>query len=1045
MRAWFCCRSSAVMLLAASLFSAASADPSSDFLLDVWDTESKLPNSSVTSIAQSADGYLWIGTYNGLARFDGVRFITFDPLNTPELAHARIQDLFTDESGRLWISTYRGELATYANGRFRKEWPGQGEYDARTTLAWSSGHRVAFIAQSGAVLRRDSDNANWKVTTPPPVRLIFRCAENSGRAWFTSRDGGVFQADESRFIEVPSSALAPQATVLTLCVDSQGVVWAGTTRGLARWDGKQFELHNPPGSPAEFEASFLLPLRNGGIWVLAGGRLRKIHNGQWVSEIPEWQGLLGSASGRAMGMHEDRSGGVWFNHYGNGLFYIKPDGSHARLTTRHGLPGDRVASWYQNPEGDVWLGIYRGGLARLRKRQFQVIGPAQGLPTLGAYSVCEDANGVVYVGTSGAGLCRLDKDSIRTFRIGASASDNQVFSLLPLRKGGLLLSAAAGEDLFAFTGDEITRGPWDVHGVKAMIQDRAGRVWIGTKNTLAWYADGKRRLFGSADGIGTSAVRSFAEAVDGTIWCGTDDGTIYRCAPESLRSFRAKDSLAGQPVWSLLGDADGTIWAGTFRGGLLRLKDGHLKRLSTSEGLPGDVVSQILDDGQGHFWLGTHQGICRVSKSSLNACADGRTPRAEVVTFGRLDGLPTLECASSYQPAAWRGRDGRLWFTTIKGVVSVRPEDLTLNFVPPPVVIEEFRADGKPVALPLGERRLPPGHRQYEFQFTALSFSAPDKVRFRYKLHGLDTKWIEADTRRSAQFSHLSPGDYVFEVTACNNDGVWNEKGAQFGFTVLPRFYQTWWFLTLGSIGALAGVGAAVRFAAGRKYRRELARLEQQNAVERDRARIARDIHDDFGAGLTQITLLSELARRESEEKVAPHLDQICTSARHLTKAMDEIVWAVDPEHDTLAGFVDYASAFADEFLHLAGIRCRWDLPANMPEMHVEAETRYNLFLAFKEALNNIVKHAHATEVWIRLRTHEHGFGLVVEDNGHGLAEHTAPDPASRLCSGHGLLNLESRLALIGGSCSVEAVPAQGTRISFKINLKPRTLPPKSP
>jgi signal transduction histidine kinase len=466
----------------------------------------------------------------------------------------------------------------------------------------------------------------------------------------------------------------------------------------------------------------------------------------------------------------------------------------------------------------------------------------------------------------------------------------------------------------------------------------------------------------------------------------------------------------------------------------MRFKDGKFSRFTLKQGLPVDVISQILEDEQGRLWFGTHQGICTVSKAALNQCADGKISRVDCVTYGRLDGLPTLECSDGYQPACWRGADGRLWFTTVKGLVSVNPASLATNSISAPILIEELWVDGELMPLAAGKIEIPPGRKHYEFRYTALSF---ESTRFRYRIEGYDTDWVEAGSRRTAQYSRLPAGDYRFRVIACDDKGVWNETGSSLGFSVQPYFYEQRSFLILASIGVLGVVALTVRMAAARKYRVRLARLEQQHAIERDRARIAKDIHDDIGAGLTQITLLSELARREKEQ-AGNHLERISHSARELTRAMDEIVWAVDPQHDTFTGLMDYISAFAEDFLRVAGVRCRMDMPTTLPEMRVPAELRYNLFLALKETLNNIVKHAQATEVWLRVRVGEGFFSLIVEDNGKGLSGvNVKPAGTSeRLSSGSGLLNLEQRLSSIGGKCRIESVPGQGTRVEMTVNVE---------
>jgi signal transduction histidine kinase/ligand-binding sensor domain-containing protein len=896
------------------------------------------------------------------------------------------------------------------------------------------------VTQFGEVLSRDpaQTGAAWNVVVPPDAQPIFQCADADGKLWFLTRDGHILQFAAGKFKALPDDGGLAGSQIYTLVADARGKIWAGAENEIARWDGRQFEAMTPTNGAADVQPQLLFPTQAGALWVLDGDRLRKMIGREWVAEAAPWRGLLGPASGRAMGAHEDRDGGLWFNHYGNGLFHITPDGQFQRLTSQDNLPSDRVGAWFQSSDGGVWVGATHGGLARLRNRRFHAIGVAEGLPARTALSVCEDTNGVVWIGTGGGGLCRLADGVITVFKVGTSASANFIFSISPRPDGGAWLSAAEGEDLYQFYDGQIQRVSWDVHGIKCILTDHAGRVWIGTKSGIAQWAGDRRWILGTNNATTTPSIRALVETPAGVVWAGADDGTLYRCAPGELTAFRPKDALAEQPIYSLVADADGTLWAGTFRGGLLRFKNGKFTRFTAKQGLPVDVISQILEDQHGRLWLGTHQGIFCVAKSALDACAEGRTSKLDYVIYGRHDGLPALECSDGYQPASWRGADGRFWFTTVNGVAWVNPDELTASSLPPRVVVEELRVDGEPVALRGGKIIVPPGHGQFDFRFTALSYDAGDKARFRYRLDGLDTDWVEADILRTAQYRHLPPRIYRFRVIACNGEGIWNETGATVEFEVRPFFYQTWWFKILAGAIIIGGISFGVRRAATRKYRRKLARLQQQHAIERDRARIAKDIHDDVGAGLTQITLLTELARRDPEQTGA-NLGRISDSARKLTKAMDEIVWAVDPQHDTFDGLMDYISAYAEDFLRVAGIRCRMDLPSQLPTARVDAELRYNLFLALKETLNNIVKHAKATEVWLRLRLEPKSFTLIVEDNGQGLpgvaGQRELNLGKERITSGSGLANLEKRLAAVGGHCKIHSRAGQGTRVEMSVAL----------
>ena len=1030
-----------VALGSACFLSAVSAaNAAGRYLAKVWAAEEGLPGSSVTSLAQTPDGYLWVGTYNGLARFDGVRFVSFFPASTPALTHPRIQALAVDSVGTLWITTYDNALVSYRAGDFKLERPGRGEMNIPLTLASSSSNSWLFASQVGEVLRREirepGADAVWTDLTPTGgQRIVFQCVDRKGDRWFTSREGRALRLKGGVFEEVPSQLMPRAGGVLTLATDAEGAVWAGTSVGVWRWDGERFHDASATNGEPQYTVESLLPARDGGLWVWGDGRLRKQADRKWVREVTEWKGLLGFAGGHDMLMNEDASGGLWLSHYGNGLFHISADGELQRFTSANGLPGDRVWTWFQMRAGTIWAGIDRGGLVNIRERQFEVVGPAEGLPAQAALSICEDASGAMWFGTSGGGLCRMADGRLESFAISEDASENFVFSMYPQPGQGLWLSASSGEDLFIFKNGEIQRGPWLVHGIKSMLVDRAGRLWMGTKSGLNWWTPTARRGFGARDGLALSPVRALAEDESGQIWCGTDDGTLYRCELDKVEAFRPTGSLVAAPISALSPDTDGVIWIGTFSGGLLRFKQGTFTRISAANGLPNDMITQVLDDNGGWLWMGTQNGISRVQKAELNAFADGEIDRVNCITYGLYDGLPTVECAANYQPACWRGNDGRIWFATMKGVVSVNPGELDRNPVPPAVLLEETHVDGEAVSTSGGKLVVPPGRRRFEFHYTAFSFTAPDRILFRYRLSGVDAHWVEAGTQRVATYSVLPPGAYKFEVLACSSDGVWSETGASLALVVKPHFYETGWFATAMSLLVLGGVALAVRRHTARRYRLAMQHLEQQHAIERDRARIAKDIHDDLGAGLTQITLLSELARQDSPEQTEAHLGRISDSARRMTLAMDEIVWAVDPQHDTLAGFMDYASVFAEDFLGTAGIRCRIDVPPELPAMPMDAEVRYNLFLAVKEALNNIVKHSQATEVWLRLRVETRRITLMVQDNGRGMPQAQASAGDGRIASGHGMANLEKRLQTIGGSCVVSSDSGHGTRVELSVAM----------
>ena len=1048
-----------------------------DYLIDVWSGENGLLNSSVTAVAQTPDGYLWVGTYNGLARFDGVRFENYDPFTTPELPHARVRRLFVDEAGTLWVNLFDGSLVSYRDdraGKFKLEWKGDDSADAWVTAVSLRRDRLMFLLHTGELITRPAGGKDWQTLQPPGFSSGELAVEDGhGTVWCRGRDQKLWRYDGTDFQPVPAGPEWQGQNLNCLVTDRAGRLWLGTDQKLLQWNGTQFSDETPTNGEAGLNIAFVQFMADGEAWVFANERARKARGREWVAEPAECRGIFTGRLDR-LGVQEDQAGGTWIYHYGRGLFHVRADGRTRQVATEENFPGERVDCFFEDREGNLWAGVDRGGLVRLREKRFTVLQPNNDVTTKATVSVAEDGHGAIWVGTFGAGLYRYQGNEWKSFPLPGDAARGFVFSVFPAGPDKLWVSAG-DEDLYSLQQGRFQAVNPPVHGIKSLLLARDGRLWIGTKSGLYGATADNPDTYLPVSGVDRVDIRSLVEDRAGRIWAGGGNGTLYCLETNTVQHtelmavagtnaagagpgtnrvswYRSEGMMASQPIWSLLVDGDGTLWAGTFRGGLLRFRDGKFTRITSKDGLPDDVICQLLDDGAGQLWAGSQKGIFRMAKAELNAFAQGLTKSVDCTAYGRFDGLPSLECSGNYQPACWRAADGRLLFTTLKGVVSVQPTGMQPNRMPPPVFIEAALVDGE--AQNLGHvlhrgrglaagvsLEVAPGKRQLEVRYTGLSFVSPDRVRFRYRLVGLEKDWVEAGTRRTAQYSFLRPGNYTFQVIACNNDGVWDRQSAELWVTVRPHFYETAWFSVVVSLGVMGLVVITVRQVVMRKMRRQLEFVERQRAVERDRTRIAKDIHDDLGAGLTHISLLTELARRTPPEEANAHLGQISDMARELTRGMDEIVWAVDPQNDTLDGLLNYLCKFAQEYLSVAGIRCRLDLPAQMPPWGLRAEIRHNLFLAFKEALNNIVKHAGATEVWLKLDLGREEFTLTIEDNGRGLTpgnREKEPDSASssgRISSGRGLGNLEKRLASIGGRCVVTGQPEKGTRIEMTVNL----------
>jgi signal transduction histidine kinase len=503
------------------------------------------------------------------------------------------------------------------------------------------------------------------------------------------------------------------------------------------------------------------------------------------------------------------------------------------------------------------------------------------------------------------------------------------------------------------------------------------------------------------------------------------------------------------------------VWIGTPGAGLIRWRDGRFVSLTTRQGLPSDFICSIQADPQGCLWLGSYAGILKVAKAELDRCARGEAASFNCLVLDSSDGLTSLEMAGGNQPSACTTPDGRLWFATSGGLAMVEPTRIRTNGLPPPVRLEEVVVDGKALpwaaaALqaappgperekpPLGrpvepvgsppERvlRVPPGSGQIELRYTALSFCAPQRVRFRYRLERVDAEWVEAGARRSAYYSHLAPGNYRFQVRACNNDGVWNERGAAVDLVVLPHIWQTWWFVPCCWLGGICFVGTGVITTLRRRHRLRVEALERARLVERERGRIARDLHDDLGSGLTDIGTTSALGQHPSVpiEEAREYFGEISQRSKDMVMALDEIVWAVNPKNDDLGSLAMYFSQFTEHFVRLTPLRCRFEIPEALPRLPLNAEQRHSLFLAFKEALQNAVKHAAASSLRVSITVEGDTLEIILEDNGRGFEAGTPKAGAD------GLRNMRERLEQLGGRCEIFTAPGNGTRVVFQVPVR---------
>lgn len=992
-----------LLLVASSLWFAlqapagAAAAPSAvdpGFTITVWRNKDGLPAGHVRALLQDAKGFLWIATFNGVGRFDGVRFRHYHVANTPSLSNNLVNALFEDRSGRIWLGHDTGDITVWENGAFRA---------IATDASWQ-GSPIDQFAE-----------------------------DRQGTVWVRNRLGWLLSVQ----------TLAPGAVLHTahgqrvsdMISDDAGKIWFIGATGVFLLDAAAPETRTAPQIPLrENTRRQLCPARAGGFWVIGASTARRWANGGWTGEIRATPVNARLVFNRWI---ETREGSLAIGTFDDGLHIFPLQGPHLHLDTAQGLPASYVKALVEDREGNLWAGAGDDGLCRIRPSNVAMVGPPGGWRERAVQTVVATRDGSVWAGTEGAGIFRLHNGEWTQLDRRAGLTSPGVKSLFEDRTGQLWIGLASGGFGRMVQGrfqPEFNHS--DLQVGAAVFQATDGRMWFGGLRGAA-FLEGSSPKFVSSAREPLTHVRGFAETPDGAVWMASLGRGLGCYRDGALKVFHRADGLPSDYLWSLHASADGTLWIGTYDRGLARYRDGRFSLIGTAQGLPGNMIGQILEDDYGALWLGTNGGIARVSRDELDRCAEGVMRRISAESFDLTDGLSTLGLAGGAQNTACRAPDGTLWFATEKGLAHLDPRAARPVHLPPPVAIEAYRIDGAEtlIAGPAAPvmMTVPPGSRRLEIDYTGLSLSAPHRIRFRYRLDGVDADWTEAETRRTAYFSYLRPGHYTFRVQAVPDNDTHTAPDATLRLHVVPFFWETTWFAVLASLLALFVVVVAVYTVLRIRHRRRLEELARAQAIERDRTRIAHDLHDKIGSGLTELSFLSHsaLAATREPERVASHIREIQGATTEMTEAIDEIVWAVNPSHDSLESLLSYLGRSVQEFAQHTGLQCHIDVPIDREHVGVTAEVRHELYLALREALHNVVKHAGATAVWFALRRTGTELCFILEDNGRGLPDRPADDAASR--SGVGLESMQQRMARLGGNVTWSSRTGGGTVITFQI------------
>jgi signal transduction histidine kinase/ligand-binding sensor domain-containing protein len=986
------------------------------YVFRAWKTEDGLPNNSVTAIAQTPDGYLWLGTYNGLARFDGVNCHALGLRDG--LRSLQISALLLDSRRTLWIGTVGGGLSRLERG-------------AITTLTSSNG----LASDSVNSLLEAKDGVIW-IGTP----------------------SGLSQWKDGALVAHPAPELAGE-NIGPLASDHSGAVWVATAANkLFRSQSGRFELISVPRA-LTLVHSLLVDEQNR-LWVGAatGTIFRRDNEGQSWTVFGQKEGLP-RALINTLAVSPD--GAIWAGTLDAGICYLR-EGKFASLRESNGLSSDGVYSLFVDRDHFVWVGTRAGGLCRLTPRRMYNLRVLEDGEERLPNSLAETTDGKLWVSTPGRGLFQWDGVEFKQFLREPPISGHRfVRAVLAGRDGSLWWGA--GPALFQWKDGRLTgeyntdNEPW-LQGdrVSALCEDVQDGLWVGTFNGQLRHL--QNGTFASVGKLAGQPVSAIAQQTNGTLWVGTFGSGLVRIQDGTQTNLVAShDGLGSSLIRTLFLDKDEVLWIGTASGGLGRYKSGKLDFFGLQQGLVDTHITQIEEDDDGNLWLGCDRGIMRVNKAGLERIASGLSPSLHPQLFGRREGMLSEQCAIAFH-AALRSRTGRLYFSTVRSIAIADPRQHAALSSPPSVMLENVLVDGKDqtvkfgraTALPLDQQvpggvatlvpKIGPGSKVIQFRFTGLSFDAPDRIQFRYKLSPVDSSWIDAGKDREATYAHLGPGNYVFRVIASNAQGLWNDTGISISFVVLPYLWQRGWFLVLMYVAGLIVIAGTIFLVARRRYQHRLKILEMERAMENERARIARDLHDEVGSSLTRISMLSEQvhSRLSDPEQLKARAHKLADFAVRTTRAFEEIVWAVNPRNDSLPSLLEYLTHIAQEMFEDSGITCRFHFPDDPPKISLPPETRHSFFLTIKEALTNALKHSGATQITLQVDLNSESLQVMVQDNGRGF------DPAAPTSDGaehNGLHNMRQRVEHLGGQFTIETRPGHGTTVCVRLPRRMLAVP----
>lgn len=951
--------------------------PPGGYHLRVWTTDDGLPHNSLTSIVQDANGYLWFASLGGLIRFDGVNFKNTELASPYRPRGYNIRLLVKDRDGSLLFEPTGEQILRLREGQVEE-------------------HPI-------------TDSLRQEL-----VKELY-CAPD-GALWVSTPDGrlGRWTKAGIQWFETTLEASLPRERA-TFAVDGAGHLWISFNDffGLYR-DGKlepaNLAVHNP---------QLIAPGPNGSVWICDSDRLLRLHgdgeltvlaNGvPWAHATAELKHLMISSSGAAW-ISAGRLG-LWSWHEG-ALHQVE-------------VPFPIVNYATEDREGSIWVSSDGNGLGQLRQKHYVRYDRSAGLQQQVSNAVLCRGDGTTWLANNLGGVAQVEGKVVRPLGVTLGGSRPLVSTLCFDLEGNLWMAGRDGLYRSSPPYDQAERLPSPGRDITLLHTAGDGRVWFASfAGDFGYFENGNPVFMTEQDGYHGQSLRSLAENSRGEIWASSYNGDLFHYHAGQLHYQNV-----GQPIHSLHADDEGRLWIATVAG-LMVMSGGELVLLAEEQGLADSLIALLTEDQRGNMWFGSRSGLYYVKKEELLAVLAGERLRVVSYPIGRDQGLLGMTFLINYYPSVQTGVDGRLWFATSDGVIAIDPNVSPTQASPPAIFIDDVKVNGQLQGTSAGKLTVPPGQQRIELAFSIPNFSDPRSVIVRHRLEGADPEWVETGTARSISYSGLAPGAYQLTVAAGVGPNSWTKRPAVFVLNVLPAWWQTLWFRAGSALAASLFLIVLVRKWSQYHLRQRLQRLERDRALERERARIARDLHDELGGRLTALQLLASRLRKLSEPERESALNQLAERARRLNSDVHSIVWLITPRDSSLRNLTEFLRRYALELFKNTPVECSVDDPAAIPSHHISPDVQHNVFFAAKEALTNILKHAHATEVAICFSINEGVFCCAICDNGSGI-----PTEAINAPLGNGLANMKTRMREIKGDMHLSTPSTGGTTIQFRLPL----------